>query len=138
MYRTSRNANVRLSGTSFSRTVNIHHSRSECNQRTHRALKEHSEGIERAIKALKSESYSRSLKYCVLSYRCYKLQPSFQAYYTYGQDSNNYYSDYGYQLPQEASLNPFSLTQERTGGLEAFLTAPLVVTAFIAALFGGK
>merc|ERR1711941_111872 len=30
-----------------------------------------------------------------------------------------------------------SFSQDRTGGLEAFITAPLVVTAFIAALFGG-
>ena len=65
-------------------------------------------------------------------------QHSFKAYYTYGQDANNYYSDYGYQVPQEASLDPFSLSQDRTGGLEAFITAPLVVTAFIAALFGGR
>ena len=68
----------------------------------------------------------------------YSYYYSFKAYYTYGQDANNYYSDYGYQVPQEASLDPFSLSQDRTGGLEAFITAPLVVTAFIAALFGGR
>ncbi len=43
---------VHLCGTKLSRAVNLLLSRSEINQR--------------AIKALKSESYSRSLKYCVL------------------------------------------------------------------------
>ena len=63
---------VRLSGASLSRAVNLHLFRSDINQREIRALREHLERTRRAIrehsdnKSIKSESYSRSLKYCVL------------------------------------------------------------------------
>ena len=67
--RSPRNANVRPSGTNLSRAVNLHLSRSESTQR---AIKEHlkqSESTQRAEstkRAIISESYHRSLKYCVL------------------------------------------------------------------------
>ena len=66
----SRNANVCLFGTNLSRAVNLPLSRSESTQR---AIKEHlkqSEITQRANRdakrAIISESYHRSLKYCVL------------------------------------------------------------------------
>ena len=69
----------------------------------------------------------------------------FQSYYNYNQDTaaastnTQYYPDYTYnQYQQEQPVfNPLALPQDRQGGLEALLAAPLVVTAFVAALFGG-
>ena len=66
----------------------------------------------------------------------------FQAYtnYNYNQDTNNYYTDYGYPVQEQDQgllYNPLTFNTERQG-LEFFLTAPLVITAFIAALFGGE
>merc|ERR1711862_82074 len=71
-----------------------------------------------------------------------------QAYdYNYNQDTSAsatsltspYYPDYGYATAvqtQQDPVNPFLLSQDRQG-LETFITAPIVITAFIAALFGG-
>ena len=67
--------------------------------------------------------------------------------YNYNQDtsasatslSSPYYPDYGYAAAvqtQPDPLNPFLFSQERQG-LATFITAPIVITAFIAALFGG-
>ena len=70
-----------------------------------------------------------------------------QAYnynYNYNQEAAGsvYYPDYGYastgQHAEPSQLGQYLFSQDRTGGLEAFITAPLVVTAFIAALFGGE
>ena len=49
--------------SSLSRAVNLNLSRWEITQRS---LKEKSKNSQRTLRALKSESYSRSLKYCVL------------------------------------------------------------------------
>ena len=73
--RSSRNADLRPFSSNLSRAVNLHLSRSEINQSTQGAIREHSDNTQRAIRvesnwgairALKSESCSPSLNYCVL------------------------------------------------------------------------
>ena len=64
----------RPSCPNLSRAVNLHLSKSEITQGSQREIREYSEhsvseqsdSNQRAIRAFKSESYSRSLKYCVL------------------------------------------------------------------------
>ena len=57
---------VRPFGPNLSRAVNFQLSRSDSTQRANRDVRERSVSIQRAFRASKSESYSRSLKYCVL------------------------------------------------------------------------
>ena len=57
---------VRPFGPNLSRAVNFKLSRSDSTQRAIRALKQQTERSESGQRASKSESYSRSLKYCVL------------------------------------------------------------------------
>jgi len=54
----------------------------------------------------------------------------------YPEDNSQYYSDYGY--PQNPSPpGPSFFSQLDRQGLETILGAPLVITAFAAAFFGG-
>ena len=57
---------VCVSEPNLSRAVNLHLSRSESSQSIPSAIREQSESIQRALRALKSKSYSRSLKSCLL------------------------------------------------------------------------
>ena len=58
-----------------------------------------------------------------------------QGYYDYGYNNQGYQ----YQGGQNAGTGIFgNLAQERQGGLELILSAPVVFTAFVAALFGGN
>ena len=60
-------------------------------------------------------------------------------YYNYNNaeaGTNPYYPDYSYTQPSAPSSLSSIFSVERQG-FEAVLTAPLVLTAFIAALFGG-
>merc|ERR1711892_854060 len=54
----------------------------------------------------------------------------------YPEDTSQYYPDYGYPPQQSYPESSFSSTLDRQG-IEAVLGAPLVITAFIAALLGG-
>jgi hypothetical protein len=54
----------------------------------------------------------------------------------YPEDSSQYYPDYGYPSQPSYPESSFSSTLERQG-LEIALGAPLVITAFVAALLGG-
>jgi len=54
----------------------------------------------------------------------------------YPEDNSQYYPDYGYPPQQSYPESSFSSTLDRQG-IEAVLGAPLVITAFIAAVLGG-
>jgi len=54
----------------------------------------------------------------------------------YPEDNSQYYPDYGYPPQQSYPESSLSSTLDRQG-LETVLGAPLVITAFIAALVGG-
>jgi len=54
----------------------------------------------------------------------------------YPEDNLQYYPDYGYPQQQSYPESSFSSLLDRQG-LETVLAAPLVITAFIAALIGG-
>ena len=54
----------------------------------------------------------------------------------YPEDNSQYYPDYGYPSQPSYPESSFSSTLDRQG-LETVLGAPLVITAFVAALFGG-
>ena len=54
----------------------------------------------------------------------------------YPEDNSQYYPDYGYPSQPSLAESSFSSTLDRQG-LEIALGAPLVVTAFAAALLGG-
>lgn len=54
----------------------------------------------------------------------------------YPEDSSQYYPDYGYPS-QPSSPGPAFSSQLDRQGLEAVLGAPVVITAFAAALLGG-
>jgi len=54
----------------------------------------------------------------------------------YPEDNSQYYPDYGYPPQQSYPESSFSSLLDRQG-LETIVAAPLVITAFIAALIGG-
>eukprot|EP00090_Calanus_glacialis_P003321 TRINITY_DN12455_c0_g1_i8.p1 TRINITY_DN12455_c0_g1~~TRINITY_DN12455_c0_g1_i8.p1 ORF type:complete len:165 (-),score=35.68 TRINITY_DN12455_c0_g1_i8:600-1094(-) len=54
----------------------------------------------------------------------------------YPEDNSQYYPDYGYPSQPSYPESSFSSTLDRQG-LETVLGAPLVITAFVAALLGG-
>ena len=54
----------------------------------------------------------------------------------YPEDNSQYYPDYGYPPQQSYPESSFSSVLDRQG-IETVLAAPIVITAFIAALLGG-
>jgi len=55
----------------------------------------------------------------------------------YPEENSQYYPDYGYPAQSSFADPNFSSPLDRQGGLETLIAAPVVITAFAAALLGG-